>query len=60
MTIHSLLANGPQLNVIKNQEGLLGHRPGPVGCLAFHPHLLQLATGPADGNVSVFNLRKTL
>ena len=29
------------------------------GCLAFHPHLLKLATGTADGTVSIYNLRKT-
>lgn len=60
VTIHSLLANGPQLNVIKNHEGILGHRLGPVGCLSFHPHLLELATGPTDGSVAVYTLRKTI
>lgn len=59
--VHSLLGSGGQLNAVRqHSEGLLGHRRGPVGCLAFHPHLLQLATGPADGNVGVYSLRRTM
>ena len=57
--VHTLLGSGSQLNIIKHTEGLLGHRRGPVGCLSFHPNLLQLAMGPADGSVTVYDLRQT-
>ena len=57
-----MLGTGTQLNVIRagGGEGILGGvRKGHLGCLAFHPHTLTLATGPADGNVAVHSLRKT-
>ncbi len=67
VVVHSLLGSGSQLNAIRlgGGEGLLQlsmHRRagGPVGSLDFHPHLLQLATGPADGNVGVYRLRRTM
>ena len=61
VVVHSMLGEGPQLNVIKHQEGLLGgYKMGATGCLEFHPHLLKLATGTADGTVSIYNLRKCL
>ena len=42
------------LNVIKSHdEGMLGHRLGPEGCLMFHPHLVQLAIGSKEGAISI-------
>ena len=67
VAIHTLLGNGGQLNAIRiipeGSGSLLGSRRGlgiETGCVAFHPHLLQLATGSADRNVGVFNLRNTV
>ena len=46
-----------QLNTIKyHDEGVLGQRLGPDGCLMFHPHLAQLAVGSKDGAISIKNL----
>ena len=42
------------LNVIKyHDEGMLGHKLGPEGCLMFHPHLVQLAIGSKEGAISI-------
>ena len=42
------------LNVIKyHDEGMLGHKLGPDGCLMFHPHLVQLAIGSKEGAISI-------
>jgi regulator-associated protein of mTOR len=61
VVVHSLLGEGPQLNVIRHHEGMLGgYKMGAAGCHAFHPHLLKLATGTSDGTVSIYNLRKSL
>lgn len=60
--VESILPNqGLALNTIKCSDGLLGHRlRQSVGCLTFHPHLLQLAVGPNDGAVRIFKLRRSL
>ena len=42
------------LNVIKyHDEGMLGHKLGPEGCLMFHPNLVQLAIGSKEGAISI-------
>ena len=42
------------LNVIKSHdEGMLGQKLGPEGCLMFHPHLVQLAIGSKEGAISI-------
>ena len=42
------------LNVIKyHDEGMLGHKSGPEGCLMFHPNLVQLAIGSKEGAISI-------
>jgi len=56
VSLHSL--TGTMLNQIRYHEGLLGQRLGPVNCLQFHPHLLQLATGSTDSYLSLYGFRK--
>ena len=49
------------VNTVKyHDEGVLGQRLGPDGCLGFHPHLTQLAVGSKDGAISIKNLRKAV
>ncbi len=62
--VHTLLGSGAQLGAVRTpSEGVFGsHRgaaggKGPHGCVAFHPHLIQLATAPPSGNVGVYSLR---
>jgi len=56
VSLHSL--SGTMLNQIRYHEGLLGQRLGPVNCLRFHPHLLQLATGGTDSYLSLYGFRR--
>ncbi|CAE1248564.1 RAPTOR [Acanthosepion pharaonis] len=46
---------GEQRSVIKNHEGFLGQRIGPVRCLTFHPYKVKLAAGCTDSLVSVYS-----
>jgi regulator-associated protein of mTOR len=47
------------VQVIKTYEEMMaGHRIGPVGCLAFHPHKLLLASGGTDAFVSIYSPKK--
>nr|KAG5714826.1 hypothetical protein BaRGS_000314 [Batillaria attramentaria] len=47
--------SGDVLSTIKYHEGFLGQRIGIVYCLAFHPHLVKLATSSTDGFISVYS-----
>lgn len=73
--VHTLLGGGAQLGSFKAPAeggGLLGSgsrgasssAKGPSGCVAFHPHLIQLATGGSSaggsGSVGVYRLRRTV
>jgi len=57
ISLHSLY-EGKVLNQIRYHEGLLGNRLGPVNCLRFHPHLVQLGAASTDCYVSMFGYRK--
>ncbi len=62
--VHTLLGGGAQLGLIKQEGGgLLGHHKGgdDLGCVSFHPHLLQLATASAStSGIGVYRPRKTV
>jgi len=45
---------GDELNMIRYHVGFLGQRIGPVSCLAFHPHQVQLAAGATDSIISIY------
>lgn len=48
--------SGNNLNVIRFHEGFMGHRIGPVSCLAFHPHKVTLAAGSIDCLLTIYCL----
>lgn len=52
INVHHL--NGQTVNTIRFYEGFMGHRIGPVSCLAYHPHRIALAAGTVDCSVSVY------
>ena len=65
VSIHTLdQVNGSchLLNHVKSHEDatFLGVKLGAVGCLRFHPYLLQLAVASRDGAITVKGIRKTI
>jgi regulatory associated protein of mTOR len=52
--------DGDTLEVIRYHEEMAGHRIGPVGCLAFHPHKPLLASGGTDAIVGIYAPKNTV
>ncbi|GAB6021043.1 hypothetical protein CHUAL_003678 [Chamberlinius hualienensis] len=56
ITVYSY--HGENLSLIKYHDGFMGQRIGPVSCLAFHPHKVNLAAGSTDSIISVYAQEK--
>lgn len=50
--------NGDNVSTIKYHDGFMGHRIGPISCLAFHPYKASLAAGSIDSLISVYSVNR--
>lgn len=49
---------GESVGTIKYLDGFMGHRMGPVSCVAFHPYKVNLAAGSTDALISVYSVSR--
>ncbi|KAG8184610.1 hypothetical protein JTE90_005221 [Oedothorax gibbosus] len=49
---------GEEVGTIKYHDGFMGHRIGPISCLAFHPYKASLAAGSTDSLISVYSVNR--
>ncbi|XP_035218462.1 regulatory-associated protein of mTOR-like isoform X2 [Stegodyphus dumicola] len=50
--------SGENVSTIKYHDGFMGHRIGPISCLAFHPYKASLAAGSTDSLISVYSVNR--
>ncbi|KXJ28610.1 Regulatory-associated protein of mTOR [Exaiptasia diaphana] len=50
--------DGNYRSVIRYHDGFMGQRIGPITCMAFHPHRVNLAAGSTDAFISIYSSEK--